>query len=186
VYTIRRLDTARGTLDIDMVLHTDGDAPGSTWAETAKPGDRVGVMGPGGGNPPHADWYVLAGDETAVPVIARLAEAAPKGQRIIAIIEVADAAEEQAISSQADVTMTWLHRNGARAGSTDLLEHALRGMDWPTVGEGYALVGCEHRAARAIRRYLLDERGMARSSVNAAGYWRFGRNGDSGVEQDGE
>jgi len=70
VHTIRRIDLSRGTLDIDMVLHEDAIAPGSTWAASAQPGDAVGVMGPGGGMPPAADWHVLVGDETALPVIA--------------------------------------------------------------------------------------------------------------------
>ncbi len=132
VYTVRRVDRAAGSIDIDMVLHEDDhDAPGSAWAASAQPGDPVGVMGPGGGLPPEADWYVLAGDETALPVIARIAENLPAGCLVHALIEVADAAEEQPILSRADLRLSWLHRDDAPAGSTDLLERALRAMDWP-------------------------------------------------------
>ncbi|CCV12428.1 hypothetical protein MESS4_430074 [Mesorhizobium sp. STM 4661] len=47
-YTVRALDVQKATLDIDFVLHADA-GPGSAFAETARSGDRVGVVGPGGG-----------------------------------------------------------------------------------------------------------------------------------------
>lgn len=184
VYTVRRVDRAAGSIDVDMVLHEDDHgAPGSAWAATAQPGDPVGVMGPGGNLPPAADWYVLAGDETALPVIARIAESLPAGCRVHALIEVADAAEEQPILSRADLRLSWLHREGAPAGSTDLLERALHAMDWPAQGRGHVLAGCEHRAARAIRALLAGERGMAKKDVHVAAYWRLGRGGDTADEE---
>lgn len=188
VYTVRRVDRAAGSIDVDMVLHQDDhaephSAPGSACAARAQPGDPVGVMGPGGNRPPQADWYVLAGDETALPVIARIAEALPAGCRVHAFIEVADAAEEQPILSHADLRLSWLHREGAPAGATDLLERALRAMDWPTEGNGHVLAGCEHRAARAIRAFLAGERGMAKKDVHVAAYWRLGRGGDTAAEE---
>lgn len=181
VYTVRRVDRAAGTIDIDMVLHED--APGAGWAASARPGQRVGVMGPGGGLPPEVDWHVLAGDETALPVIARIAEGLPAGRKVVAIIEVADAGEEQPIATRADLDLRWLHRDGAPAGTTDLLERALRDMAWPGEGRGHVLVGCEHRAARSIRGWLTGERGMAKKDAHVAAYWRLGRGGDTAAEE---
>lgn len=40
-------------------------------------------------------------------------------------VEVADAAEEQPLSSHANLNLTWLHRNGAAPGTTGLLEQAI-------------------------------------------------------------
>jgi len=40
-YTPREHDLTRNELIIDFVLH--GDGPASTWAEQAKPGQRIGV-----------------------------------------------------------------------------------------------------------------------------------------------
>ncbi|MDR6954987.1 NADPH-dependent ferric siderophore reductase [Ancylobacter sp. 3268] len=185
VYTVRRVDRAAGSIDVDMVLHEDGchPAPGSDWAAAARPGDPIGVMGPGGGLPPQADWYVLAGDETALPVIARIAEGLPSGCLVHALIEVADASEEQPIVSKADLRLSWLHRNGAPAGSTDLLERALRGIQWPTDGRGHVLAGCEHRTARAIRAFLVGARGMAKKDAHVAAYWRQGCSSDTAAEE---
>ncbi len=62
VYTIRQLDADAGWVDIDMVIHGDDcDAPGSGWATSVKPGDIVGMTGPGGGDAAQdAKWYLLA------------------------------------------------------------------------------------------------------------------------------
>lgn len=174
-YTIRSLDRARGELDIDVVLHED--SPGSVWARTAQAGDPVGLMGPGGGDVVPADWYLLCGDETALPAIARIAESLPAEARATILIEVADIGEQQPIVAAASVDLRWLQRDGAEPGTTDLLERAIRTLHWPSASAPYVLVGCEQRAARAIRSHIRKERGLARDRHLVAAYWRRGHAG---------
>jgi NADPH-dependent ferric siderophore reductase len=182
VYTIRSIDKARGEVEIDVVLHED--SPGSVWAMTAQPGDPVGLMGPGGGLVAPADWYLLCGDETALPVIARIAEGLPATARATIRIEIADASERQPIKSAAAIDLDWLHREGAEPGTTELLEKAVRAVDWPKDGAPYVLAGCEHKSARAIRSYLRRERGLAKDRHLVAAYWRRGHSEPSADEQD--
>lgn len=172
VYTIRAIDEARGELDLDVVLH--GSSAGSIWAQTAQPGDVVGLMGPGGGEVVQAATYVLAGDETALPVIARMAEELPPEARVTILLEAAGPDEELPISSRAHIDLRWLHRDGAAPGTTDLLERAMRALEWPDDAPPYVLVGCEHKAAKAIRAHLRKERGLARENHLVAAYWRRG------------
>lgn len=172
-YTIRAIDHARGELDIDVVLHDD--SPGSVWAREAKPGDRVGLLGPGGGDVIPADWYLLCGDETALPAIARIAENLPGSARASIVIEVADAGERQEIASDAAIEVTWLHRDGAPAGSTDLLPQAVRSIAMPAQGNPFVFAGCEQSAARAIRKHLRSERQLPRDRHLVAAYWRRGQ-----------
>ena len=61
-------------LDFDIFRH-DG-SPTCDWAEAARPGDTVGVIGPGGGWCPEAPRLWLFGDETALPAIARMLDLA--------------------------------------------------------------------------------------------------------------
>ena len=75
----------------------------------AAPGDPVGILGPGGGEGPVADWVVLAGDETALPAIGRILEELPSDARGVAIVEVADAREEQDLPHPPGVALRWLH-----------------------------------------------------------------------------
>ncbi len=181
VYTIRAIDHVRRELTIDVVLHDD--SPGSVWARNARTGDRVGLLGPGGGDVVPADWYLLCGDETALPAIARIAASLPAAARAAIVIEVADRTEEQQISSKAALEITWLHRNGLSAGSTDLLLDAVRAIALPEGGEPFVFAGCEQAAARAIRKHLRAERKLPKERHLVAAYWRRGH---SDVHDHGE
>ncbi|MCK0196961.1 siderophore-interacting protein [Ancylobacter sp. 6x-1] len=178
-YTIRSVDLEASTLDIDFVLH-DVPGPGAGWAARAVPGARIGMVGPGGLSGIAAEICVLAGDETALPLIARLAENLPATSRAVALIEVADAREEQPICSPAQLDIRWLHRDGAAPGTTTLIEDALRGLDWPDAARSVSVVaGCEHEAALRIRTFLRSEMGMTPKQALIVSYWRRGRAGEA-------
>jgi NADPH-dependent ferric siderophore reductase len=175
VYTIRRIDHTGGSIDIDVVLHGDNHTPGAAWAVRAAAGERVGLMGPGGGFPPEVAHYVLAGDETALPVIARILSGLSADKRATVLLEVADVAEEQPLASRAAVDLRWLHRGSEEPGTAAALVDAVRGLDWAGAGSDvYLLVGCEHAAARAIRSFARRELALAKSRHLVAGYWRRG------------
>ena len=164
-YTPRRIDLSRGELDIDFVLH--GDGPASTWAEQAKPGQHLHIAGPRGSMivPYMFDSYLLIGDETAIPAIARRLEELPPGRKVLAVIEIADAHEQQALDSAADVQVIWVVR-----GQDELLA-TVRELQVPK-GSLYAWVATETKLSRQVRRVLLDEHKLNDEFVKAVGYWR--------------
>jgi NADPH-dependent ferric siderophore reductase len=172
-YTPRRHDAAAGELDIEFVLH--GDGPASMWAAQAKPGQFLGVGGPRGSFvvPTGYDWHLLIGDETSLPAIARRLEELPASTRATAIIEVADASAEIPLPDRAGLTVNWLHRDGAPAGDPSLLQHAARRVEMPT-GEGYVWAAAESAAAKALRRVMVEERGIPKSRIRASSYWKRG------------
>ena len=184
-YTIRRYDPAAGTLDIDFVVHADS-GPGSRFGLGAKPGDIVGLLGPGGGGIRlEAEWYLLVGDETALPAIARFLEALPPEARGMALIEVADAAEEQPMDIKAGIDIRWLHRNGAEAGTTTLLADAVRETVFPQEDVGvFAWIACELDGFKAIRAHLRKERGLKKSQHFAVSYWRKGKTDDDKFDRE--
>ncbi len=102
IYTIRSIDLVRREMDIDFVLHKPSGhpMPGADFALNARPGDIAGLLGPGGGSVPDAAEMILAGDETALPAISRIAAETPAGRRLVALVEVENAAEEQPSSRQ--------------------------------------------------------------------------------------
>jgi NADPH-dependent ferric siderophore reductase len=100
-------------------------------------------------------------------------EELPAGTRAVAIIEVADAGEEQRLTSRARLDVRWLHRNDAAPGETSLLHNAIAGLSLPP-GEGYAWASAEAATAKALRRHLVDERGVRKDRVKAAAYWKRG------------
>ncbi|MBS0224104.1 MAG: siderophore-interacting protein [Proteobacteria bacterium] len=172
-YTPRRYDAAAHALTIDFALHGEGVA--TRWAEQARPGHVLGVGGPRGSFvvPDDFDWYLLAGDETALPAIGRRLEELPAGAHALAVIEVADAGEEQCFESRAGIDALWLHRNGSPPGAASRLVKAVADIALPR-GSGYAWVAAEADAAKALRRHLVEERGLAKTRVRAAAYWKRG------------
>lgn len=178
-YTIRQHDIRAGTIDIDFVLHEDS-GPGSNFALHARTGDMIGVIGPGGGGIRRGgDWYLFAGDETALPAMARIIEGLPEKVRGVALIEVADKSEEQPIKTKADFDIRWLHRNGAASGTTTLLQDAVRSVEFPADLSGVlAWAGCEFDAFKAIRSHLRKERGLKKDRHLVVSYWRKGKTDD--------
>lgn len=171
VYTIRAIDPAAGALTIDFALHADA-GPATRWAQAAVPGDRVGVVGPAAGGPKPASFHVLAGDETGLPGIARILESLPADARGHAFIEVRDASEELPLAAPAGIALRWLHRDGAPAGATTLLPDAVRAVSWPkALDDAFFWGGCEHKAFRAIHRYLRHDLGLPADRQVLYSYW---------------
>jgi NADPH-dependent ferric siderophore reductase len=172
-YTPRRYDAATRMLTIDFALH--GDGPAASWAAQARPGQYLGVGGPRGSFivSDDFDWYLLAGDETALPAIGRRLMELPANARAIVAVEVADVDEEQRFESQARLDTIWLHRNGAAPGTARLLEKVVPDLVLPR-GDGYAWIAAEASTAKALRHHLVEQRGMKKSWVKAAAYWKHG------------
>ena len=162
-----------------MTFNCGRRMPGADFGLNAQPGDRAGLLGPGAGGMPQARDLLLFGDETALPVIARMAEMASAEMRIEAVIEVADQAEEQPIvSSAGHFSVQWLHRNGIEPGTAGLLEAAVAAK-LPTLGpETYVWAACEKNEAQAIRSRLRNH-GLDRSRMSAITYWRRGYNSEA-------
>ncbi|GLC95885.1 siderophore-interacting protein [Cupriavidus sp. TA19] len=170
-YTPRRYDAAAQELDIEFVLH--GDGPASTWAAQARPGQYLGVGGPRGSFvvPADFDWHLLIGDDTALPAVGRRLEELGADSRAIVVMEVGDETAQIALPSRADVEVHWLHRGDAPEGS--LLEGALRRVTLPQ-GEGYVWAAGEAAAMKAVRWYLVGERGIDKKRIRASAYWKRG------------
>jgi NADPH-dependent ferric siderophore reductase len=167
-YTPRRYDQDTLELDIDFVLH--GDGPAATWAEQAKPGQFLHIAGPRGSMivPDIFDSYLLIGDETALPAIARRLEGLAANRRALVIVEVENGAEQQRLESAAQINVIWVLREG---GKNNLLT-TVKQLQVPS-GNLYAWVATETKVSRQIRRVLLDEHGLNEQFVKAVGYWRL-------------
>lgn len=171
-YTIRSIDLDRGEMNIDFVVHEGDDVPGATWALTARPGDPAGLIGPGGGGVPTARKLILAGDETALPAIARIAASVPADAELRILLEIADKQEEQPLTSSASMNVTWLHRNDAAAGTTDTLERILRDIVPAADPETFVWVACEQKQARVVRAFVKSEMARDPGTFSIAAYWQ--------------
>ncbi|GHE53320.1 siderophore-interacting protein [Streptomyces longispororuber] len=173
-YTVRRYDPAAAEIDIDFALHDGGLA--SDWARAVAPGAVVHVAGPPGGLVvPHAyDRYLLAGDLTALPAIARWLEELPRTARGWAFVEVADAAEEIELSAPGGVEVRWLHRGDRPAGTGDALADAVTAVTVPEGERLYVWAAGEAGRLKPLRRWVRDELRLDKADYDITGYWKRG------------
>ncbi|MDJ0353320.1 siderophore-interacting protein [Pseudarthrobacter sp. PH31-O2] len=174
-YTVRWVDSAAGELAIDFVIHGDEGLAGP-WAASARPGDALIFTGPGGGyNPdPAADWFLFAGDESALPAIGSSIESLPADARGLAFLEVDSDADIQDIRAPAGLELRWLLRSSVPAGASELLPAAIRAASWPA-GRVQVFAHGERGAMKSLRDVFYAERGLERSQVSLSGYWAKGR-----------
>lgn len=174
-YTIRHIDHGRGTVDIDFLLHpSHGDlAPGAGFAEAAAAGMEIGMAGPGGGRLPESRWLFLAGDETALPAIARTLETLRPETTAVVRLEVTDHQDELSLSSPAQLDLAWLHRGSVPAARSPLLLEALAQAPFPPAGtERFVWFAAEADIARRAKDWLRARADFPAADYLAAGFWR--------------
>ena len=172
-FTPRSFDTGRGTLVIDFALHEAG--PATLWAAAAKAGDTLDIGGPRGSAliPDDFDWYLLIGDETALPAIGRRVEALRPQVPVTTIVAVASLEEAQTFDTRAAWTPVWCVRDGM-ADDLALIRAIVEARD-PPAGEGFVWIAAEAGVARALRTYMIEDRQHPRHWIKAAGYWTHGK-----------
>ncbi len=167
-YTVRGWNEETRELTLDFVVH--GPAVASDWARNARPGDQLGVMGPRGNIvlPENYAWYLLIGDETALPAIGRLLEELPAETPVHAILHVEDDAARQDLG-RPGATVTWLQR-----GSVNGLEQAVRNLPKPAGDDWFAFAAGEVTELKPVRDYLRQELQLPLERVMVNGYWKRG------------
>ena len=98
-YTVRAFNADKLELDVDFVMHAD-QGPASDWAHAAKPGDEMVILGPGPKKLVDctADWFLLAGDMSALPAVGPNIEQLPADARGYAVLEIIDSEDRQLLA----------------------------------------------------------------------------------------
>lgn len=170
-YTVRRHRPDAAEVECDVFLHEPA-GPASAWASGAMVGAPAALWGPrtAWDPPPGTDRWLLVADETGLPAIEAVLESLPAGADATALAEIADT--DDVAHVRADIT--WCHRRGALAGTSDVLVEAVRSLDLEPGGL-YAWGGAESRAMRDIRQHLRRDVGLERDQVSMTPYWRHAR-----------
>jgi NADPH-dependent ferric siderophore reductase len=173
-YTPRHYDPQLGNLTIDFALHEAG--PATHWARNARIGEQLVIGGPKGSViiPDVYDWWLLIGDETALPSIGRRVEETPSHRQVMTLVAVQGPEDEQQWKAQCPVQSYWVHRSADQADQPDILAKVLRSLPLPP-GKGFVWIAAEARVARALRDLMTQERGHSVTALKAAGYWVSGQ-----------
>lgn len=166
-YSVRAHDVERGTLTVDFVVH-EPEGPASRWAREAHPGMKLGLAGPGGPRPmlKSADWYLLAGDLSALPAIEALLEVAPADAPVRVFLRVEHAADVRDLRAPGHASIQWLVSQPTSA-FVDLVATGAACGGTPQVwlaGENAQVVG--------LRDALLARYPEARPTAYAVPYWK--------------
>ncbi|MBU2963089.1 siderophore-interacting protein [Citreicella sp. C3M06] len=163
-YTPRHYDGQE--LIVDVYDHPGG--PAADWSRAVKVGDTAHIGGPRGSVIIDGDiaHWLLIGDETAIPAIARRLEELPGGSATV-IIAVEGPTEEQPLVSKAALEVTWVHRAAAESADPASLLAALPAT---LPARSFAWIAAEGGVARALREALLAQ-GHPLQWLKAAGYW---------------
>ena len=174
-FTVRRTRPELGEVDIEFALH--GEGPASTWARRAKAGDPAGIfdMGMSYLPPAHAEWQLLAGDESALPAILAILEQAPASLVAEVFLEVPTAADfRTGLTAPEGARVHWLARDGADILPGRRALEAVKEMS-PHPGRFYTWAAGEAGFAAGLRRHLVRERGVPKPDIGFFGYWRHSR-----------
>jgi NADPH-dependent ferric siderophore reductase len=173
-YTPRRYDAATNELTLDFALHDAG--PVTAWARSVKAGDAAEIGGPRGSvvAPHDFDWWLLVGDETALPAIGRRVEEMPAGTPIVTIAGVTGPEEEQRFTTHAEHRAVWVHRPAAQAADPAPLLAALETYA-PPAGDGFIWIAAEAGVARALRKHVVEVWRHPLPWLKAGGYWTRGK-----------
>jgi NADPH-dependent ferric siderophore reductase len=164
-FTPRSYDESTQELVVEFFIHDGGAA--SDWVKKASLGSRATIGGPRGSMivPMDYDWYLLVGDETAIPAIARRLEELPVGAKVIALVQATDARDQRSFATLAAADIRWV-------ATGDELVAAVRGLELPA-GEGFAWCGTEGGDMVRIREILINEKGHSLDHLRASSYWRL-------------
>jgi NADPH-dependent ferric siderophore reductase len=150
--------------------------------------------------PPADGTLFLAGDETAVPAISAILEALPGGRRTVAVLEVPEAGDVLSLDLAPGIEVHWLVRGRREHGAAlgPAVHAALCSLGLARAGAGqepedvdldggilwevpdvrptgcYAWLAGEAGMVKALRRRLVRDLGIPRTSVAFMGYWRRG------------
>lgn len=172
-YTVRRFCRDTQRLDVDFVVHGD-TGPASIWAQGVAVGDIVGIYDQGAMFQPLPDTqrYLLIGDETGLPAIAGTLESLADGPVSHTFLEIPLAGDRQEVRSSPGSTVQWHFREEAPAAGESSLVELVRAAELPVGDRIQALVVGESSMVRAVRRHLVDDRGIGKDRITFCGYWR--------------
>jgi len=163
-------------IDVDFVLHglnhKGAKGPASHWAKTCVIGDSILIGGPGAKKliNPQADWFLLAGDMTALPAITVNLAQLPTDAVGYAVMEVLSKEDIQPLQKPEHLAIEWVINPVSTDNRYPLLDR-IKTLDWLD-GEVAVWTACEFNSMRALRQYF-KQKEVAKSHLYISSYWKL-------------
>jgi len=179
-YTVRDTRLDQLEIDVDFVLHEHG-GPAAKWAMNAEIGSEILIGGPGPKKtvPFDADWYLLAGDMTALPAISINLEELSRNRPDAtgyAILEVLSEQDTHTLIKPEGIELVWVidESHGKSTEGTDsALVQTVKNIDWRD-GKVAVWTACEFDSMKQFRKFYLKDKGLIRKEIYISSYWKDG------------
>ena len=172
-FTIRSFDPINKQLTLDMVSHGD-TSPAAHWMNHVSVGDRVSIKGPGACKRLNlkADWFLLAGDMTALPAISVNLELLPDNAKGFAVLEIMSEEDRIELNAPKGMQLIWVI-NPTPTKTNSSLSDAVMAVPWMK-NQASIWVAGEFNTSRVLRQHLLHEHQVDRNFIYISCYWKIG------------
>ena len=169
-YSIRGYDQSTNQLIIDFAIHSHGLA--TCWAQKAKVGDQVGIVGTAGKLEFDNQFLVLMGDISAAPTICYTVENLPNSQKALAFIEVNHKTDIVELTINKNVTVQWFVKD---VNAPNQLIEAVMNIDLSDQENILFWGGMERSLAQQLRHSIKDKYlNLEPNAIQITSYWREG------------
>ena len=172
-YTVRRWDDEKRRIEVDVVLHGDGEDSGiaARWADEAQPGDLLAMSGAGGGYTPAPETrrHLMLGDHAALPAIAAGLEAMDEDAQGTVLIQLDHDEDRLELEHPAGVEVRWL------IGERELLLEAVDQLNLEDHEGLQIFCHVERGITKQLRAKLVKQAGIPREQISISAYWALGR-----------
>lgn len=179
-YTVRTYRPDVRELTLDMVAHGD-TGPAATWANHVACGEEIAISGPGACRQinTEAEWFLLAGDMSALPAICVNLASLPLHAEGDVVLEVISELDKPKLECPEGIQVHWVvNPEPDRANS--MLEDTVMALPWRDGAVGVWVAG-EFSAAQALRQYFRHVRQVPRAFIYLSCYWKIGET-DEGMK----
>ena len=168
-YTPLALDRSQGSLSVMCALR--GAGPATRWASSMRQGQYIEIEWPRESTviAQDFDWYLLMGDETAIPAMVRAWDELPGSAAIVALALIDDGSARISIPPRQRANWKWTYRKQTHGHAAELIE-ALTTC-YPRTGDGYAWIAGESFMTNALEAALIERFGHNPEWLRATAYW---------------
>ncbi|MGD1907443.1 MAG: siderophore-interacting protein [Leptolyngbyaceae cyanobacterium] len=168
-YTVRAFDAEQYRLTIDFSVNNHRGVV-ADWAVQAKPGDYLGIGGPGPVKHTDlaADWHLIVGDFSALPALAATVEKLPNNAKGYVLAQVPTVEDQQHINVPPHLHFQWIVNPDVLR--NELLQHVQQ-IDWMD-GQPAIFIAGEASQVKAIHGYVESQPGYQKDKTYASAYWQ--------------
>ena len=178
-YTVAEQRSDQNEIDVDFMLHNSLDnntnhGIAAPWSLDTAAGDEISIAGPGPAKfiNTDAEYFLLAGDMTALPALTTNLKRLPENAKGQVFIEVLSESDIQNLIKPEGIELQWVINDNPGSDASPLF-HAIEKDLRQTQGLS-TWVACEFKTMKKIRQYLREECAIERSHLYVSSYWKKG------------